>query len=96
MKKHTKMINLKYQLRHGIQRLNYLMGHILYQIFNIVLNISLKDHEAVADNLETEDKINITIKNDVLFSSTKRSNIYKGVMDFCLLLKIWVKILVKI
>ena len=96
MKKHTKMINLKYQLRHGIQSLNYLMGHILYQIFNIVLNISLKDHEAVADNLETEDKINITIKNDVLFSSTKRSNIYKEVMDFCLLLKIWVKILVKI
>ena len=96
MKKHTKMINLKYQLRHGIQNLNYLMGHILYQIFNIVLNISLKDHEAVADSLETEDKINITIKNDVLFSSTKRSNIYKGVMDFCLLLKIWVKILVKI
>ena len=96
MKKHTKMINLKYQLRHGIQSLNYLMGHILYQIFNIVLNISLEDHETVADNLETEDKINITIKNDVLFSSTKRSNIYKGVMDFCLLLKIWVKILVKI
>ena len=61
MKKHTKMINLKYQLRHGIQGLNYLMGHILYQIFNIVLNISLKDHEAVADNLETEDKINITL-----------------------------------
>ena len=61
MKKHTKMINLKYQLWHGIQGLNYLMGHNLYQIFNIVLNISLKDHEAVADNLETEDKINITL-----------------------------------
>ena len=41
-KSHTKIINLKYQPRHGMKSLNYLMDHILYQIFRIILNISLK------------------------------------------------------
>ena len=41
-KSHTKTINLKYQLPHGGMSLNYLMGHIRYQIFNIILSISLK------------------------------------------------------
>ena len=35
-------MNLKYQLQHGIKNLNYLMDHIVYQIFKIILNISLK------------------------------------------------------
>ena len=41
-KSHTKVINLnlKYQLWHGMKNLNYLMGHIVYQIFTISLNIS--------------------------------------------------------
>ena len=30
---HTKAINVKYQLQHGMKNWNYLMGHILYQIF---------------------------------------------------------------
>ena len=30
--------------------LNYLMDHILYQIFKITLNTSLKKHETVTDN----------------------------------------------
>ena len=34
-KSHTNIINLKYQLRHGMKSLNYLMDHILYQIFKI-------------------------------------------------------------
>ena len=34
---------LKYQLQHGMQSLNYLMDHILYQIFRITLNTSLKN-----------------------------------------------------
>ena len=35
--------NLKYQLQHGMMEcLNYLMDHILYQIFKIILSISLK------------------------------------------------------
>ena len=39
-KSHTKIISLKYQLQHGMKNLNYLMDHILYQIFKIILNIS--------------------------------------------------------
>ena len=39
-KSHNKIVNLKYQLQHGIKSLNYLTDHILYQIFNIILNIS--------------------------------------------------------
>ena len=35
-----KILNLKYQLRHGMKNFNYLMDHILYQVFNITLNIS--------------------------------------------------------
>ena len=37
---YTKIINLKYQLQHGINNLKYLMNHILYQIFKITSNIS--------------------------------------------------------
>ena len=32
----TKIINLKSQLRHGIKSLNYLMDHILYDIFCMI------------------------------------------------------------
>ena len=42
-KSHTKIINLKYQLEHGIKHLNYLKDHIVYQIFKISLNIHLKN-----------------------------------------------------
>ena len=40
LKSHTITINLKYQLQHGMKNLNLLMGHILYQIFKIIFNIS--------------------------------------------------------
>ena len=40
LKNYTKTTYLKYQLRHGMNSLNYLMMHILYQIFRIFLNIS--------------------------------------------------------
>ena len=40
IKSHTKIINLKYQLQHGIKSLNYLINHILYQLFKIILSIS--------------------------------------------------------
>ena len=33
---HTGLINFKYQLRHGMKNLNYLMDHILYQILKII------------------------------------------------------------
>ena len=32
-------INLKFRLQHGMKNLNYLTDHILYHIFNIILNI---------------------------------------------------------
>ena len=40
LKSHTKIMNLKYHLQNGMKNLNYLMDHILYQIFKITLNIS--------------------------------------------------------
>ena len=40
LESHTKIINLKYQFRLIIKNLNYLIDHILYQIFRIILNIS--------------------------------------------------------
>ena len=39
---HTTIINLKCQLRHGIKSMNYLMGHIMYQIFEITFNVFKK------------------------------------------------------
>ena len=39
------MINLKYQLQHGMNNLNYLMDNILYVIFKIILNIYYKSME---------------------------------------------------
>ena len=42
-KSHIKVINLKYQLPRGAKDLNYLMDLTFYQIFKIILNISLKD-----------------------------------------------------
>ena len=41
-KKSCKIINLKYQLQHGMTDLNYLMDHILYQKSKITLNIFKK------------------------------------------------------
>ena len=42
-KSHTKIINLKYQLQREMKNLNYLMDHVLYQIFKIILSISSKN-----------------------------------------------------
>ena len=50
IKSHTKMINLKYQLRHVMKSLNFLMDHILYHIIKITLNISWKKHGEKTDN----------------------------------------------
>ena len=41
-KSHIRIINLKYQLQHGMKNLNHLMDHIPYKIFTIILNICLK------------------------------------------------------
>ena len=38
IKKSCKNNRFKYELQHGTKNLNYLMDHILYQIFKIILN----------------------------------------------------------
>ena len=39
-KSNTNKINLKYHFRHGMKNLNYLTDHILYLIFQTILNIA--------------------------------------------------------
>ena len=39
---HAIIIDLKYQLQHGLMNLNYLMDHILYQIFRTISSILQK------------------------------------------------------
>ena len=39
---HIRTINVKFQLQNGMKNWNYLMDHILYQIFKIILNIHEK------------------------------------------------------
>ena len=41
-KSHTKTINLKCQLQHGMENLIYLKDRILAQIFKIILNVYIK------------------------------------------------------
>ena len=36
-------MNLKYQVQRGIRNLNYLIDHILYQIFKTIMSISSKN-----------------------------------------------------
>ena len=63
-------MNLKYQLRHGMKSFNYLMDHILYQIFKFTLNISLKKHETVTINTLITTYVN-KIKNRIAFKIKK-------------------------
>ena len=58
------MINLKYQIQHGVMHLTYLMDHILYQIFTIILSI-LKKHEKT-DNPSIRKYVN-KIENRITF-----------------------------
>ena len=56
---------MEYQLRHRMKSLKSLMDHILYQIFKIILNISLKNG-TVTDNPSTMIYIN-KIENRITF-----------------------------
>ena len=49
-----------------MKNLNYLMDHIMYQIFKITLNISLKKYKTVTDNLSIMIYIN-KIENRITF-----------------------------
>ena len=57
---------MKYQLQHELKNLNYLIDHILYQIFKIILNKALKKHETVTDNPSIMIYIN-KIENGIMF-----------------------------
>ena len=56
-------INLKYQHQYGMRNLNYMMDHILDQIFKIILNIYLKKQREKTDNSSI--KIHIYIKKKI-------------------------------
>ena len=43
-------ISLKYQRRHGMKSLIYLMDRIIYQKYKIILNIELKKHKTIGEN----------------------------------------------
>ena len=61
---HTKIINFKCQLPHGMKNLNYLMDHILYQIF--ILFWMLKEHRERTDNPSIRIYVN-EIENRITF-----------------------------
>ena len=65
-KSHKKIINLKYLLLHGMKSLNYLMGHILYQIFKITLNTLKKKHVKKTNNSPIRIYVN-KIENRITF-----------------------------
>ena len=44
------MINVKYQLQHGMKNLIYLMDHVLYKDIQDYVEYILKRHEAATDN----------------------------------------------
>ena len=50
IKAHTRTIKLKDLHQHGMINLNYLMDHILYQIFKIIWNTFLKSMEKILIN----------------------------------------------
>ena len=59
----NKQIILKYQLQRGTINLNYMMVHIQYQIFKIVLR---KKHETAVDGLPIRIYVN-KIENRITF-----------------------------
>ena len=67
-KKSYKSNKLKYQLQHGMKNLNYLIDHIIYQIFKIILNISLKKHREIINDDNPSIKIYVNqIENRISF-----------------------------
>ena len=49
-----KEINLKYQVQHGMNSLNYLMDDIMYQIFKTILSTSSKNMRELLIILQQE------------------------------------------
>ena len=61
---YTKTINSKYQLLHEMINLNYLMDHIMYQIFKMIYYFEyiMRKDEAVTSNLPVSIYVN-SLKN---------------------------------
>ena len=71
LKNHTERINLKYQVQLGMKNLNYLMDHVLYLIFNIILSILLK-----IPNSDSPPRIYVNkIKNWITFKILRKNEI---------------------
>ena len=75
-------MNLKFQLQHGMKNLDYLMDHILYQIFEIILNISLKTQGEKTDNPSIRIYVN-KIEKDKNGKNVPHLKIIKVVLVHC-------------
>ena len=75
IKSYIKTINLKFKLKPqlGMMNFNYLMDHILYQIFKIVLNILSKHMKKLTDN----SPINIFIMFYIIYSKMENTITFK-------------------
>ena len=63
-------------LQRRMKNLNYVIGHILYQIFKIILSISSKNMKNVTDNTPIRIYVN-KIENRIIFNNKK------GVISNC-------------
>ena len=63
-------------LQRRLKNLNYVIGHILYQIFKIILSISSKNMKNVTDNTPIRIYVN-NIENRIIFNNKK------GVISNC-------------
>ena len=61
--------NFKTSTPRGMKSLNYLMDHILHQVFRIIFKISLKKYETITDNISIMTYIN-KIENRITFEAT--------------------------
>ena len=66
IKIHVRTINIKYQVQHEMKNLSYLIDHILYQIFKIILNISSKTLGEKTVNHSIRIYVN-TLENRIMF-----------------------------
>ena len=68
-KAHTTIINIKHELQSGMKSLTYQVGHILYQIFKIILSIFKKNIERKLTILQYK-HTKIILKSRITFITT--------------------------
>ena len=67
-KNYLKTTNFKYQLKHKMINLNYLMDYIIHQIFKIMLSILSKKHETLTNQTPIRIYVN-KIENRIAFKT---------------------------